>query len=207
MGIPFLYPWANRLSANSYGATGREGDVDTRRRRCSRRCQRFPDARGSGRPTRAGRSPTAAVINWRRASTSVRTQPFGVVSVQPRGSARGHAGGSRADGADHRDGRRFAGPAVFRVPPVFRHPRRPCAASGGWKHHRCVIFPSILGAYRNGSGGAMARDVGTSGDKTFDDGFDEVPDGAVFALSGGDRRIEIVFERWLPRRSDLRTRQ
>ena len=32
------------------------------------------------------------------------------------------------------------------------------------------------------------------GDKTFDDGFDDVPPGAVFALSGGGRRIEVVFE-------------
>jgi galactose mutarotase-like enzyme len=32
------------------------------------------------------------------------------------------------------------------------------------------------------------------GDKFFDDGYDEVPPGAVFVLSGGDRRIEVHFE-------------
>jgi galactose mutarotase-like enzyme len=31
-------------------------------------------------------------------------------------------------------------------------------------------------------------------DKVFDDGYDEVPPGAVFALSGGNRRIEVRFE-------------
>ncbi|WP_328350449.1 aldose 1-epimerase [Mycobacterium sp. NBC_00419] len=36
------------------------------------------------------------------------------------------------------------------------------------------------------------------GDKTFDDGFDGVTPGAVFALSGGDRRIEIVFDHGYP---------
>ncbi|MGY4710919.1 aldose 1-epimerase [Mycolicibacterium sp. CBM1] len=36
------------------------------------------------------------------------------------------------------------------------------------------------------------------GDKTFDDGFDGVEPGAVFALSGGDRRIEIVFDHGYP---------
>lgn len=36
------------------------------------------------------------------------------------------------------------------------------------------------------------------GDKTFDDGFDEVAQGAVFALAGGDRRIEVVFDRGFP---------
>ena len=36
------------------------------------------------------------------------------------------------------------------------------------------------------------------GDKTFDDGFDEVPQGGTFALSGGDRRIEVVFNHGYP---------
>ena len=36
------------------------------------------------------------------------------------------------------------------------------------------------------------------GDKTFDDGFDEVPPGAVFILSGGDRRIEVTFDEGFP---------
>jgi len=36
------------------------------------------------------------------------------------------------------------------------------------------------------------------GDRMFDDGFDDVPPGAVFALSGGDRRIEVVFEHGYP---------
>jgi aldose 1-epimerase len=36
------------------------------------------------------------------------------------------------------------------------------------------------------------------GDKTFDDGFNEVPQGGVFALSGGGRRIEVVFDHGFP---------
>jgi len=36
------------------------------------------------------------------------------------------------------------------------------------------------------------------GDKVFDDGFDEVPPGSTFALSGGNRRIEVVFDRGYP---------
>ena len=38
----------------------------------------------------------------------------------------------------------------------------------------------------------------TLGDKTYDDGFDEVPQGGKFALSGGDRRIEVIFDRGYP---------
>lgn len=36
------------------------------------------------------------------------------------------------------------------------------------------------------------------GDKTFDDGYDQVPAGAVFAVSGGGRRIEVRFEQGYP---------
>lgn len=36
------------------------------------------------------------------------------------------------------------------------------------------------------------------GDTTFDDGYDEVPDRAVFAVSGGGRRIEVHFDEGYP---------
>jgi aldose 1-epimerase len=36
------------------------------------------------------------------------------------------------------------------------------------------------------------------GDKLFDDGFDQVADGAVFAVSGGGRRLEVCFVRGYP---------
>ncbi|BBY63437.1 aldose 1-epimerase [Mycolicibacterium helvum] len=36
------------------------------------------------------------------------------------------------------------------------------------------------------------------GDKIFDDGFDEVPQGAMFAVAGGDRRIEVVYDHGFP---------
>jgi aldose 1-epimerase len=35
-------------------------------------------------------------------------------------------------------------------------------------------------------------------DAAYDDGFDEVPDGAVFVLAGGDRRVEVTFEKGYP---------
>ena len=36
------------------------------------------------------------------------------------------------------------------------------------------------------------------GDRAIDSGFDEVPQGAVFTLSGGDRRIEVVLDHGYP---------
>ena len=32
----------------------------------------------------------------------------------------------------------------------------------------------------------------------YDDGFDQVPDGAVFAISGGGRRVEVTFVKGYP---------
>lgn len=40
--------------------------------------------------------------------------------------------------------------------------------------------------------------TGRLGQMTYDDGFDNVPDGAVFSLAGGDRRIEVRFESGYP---------
>lgn len=38
----------------------------------------------------------------------------------------------------------------------------------------------------------------TLGNKAFDDGYDEVADGSVFAVSGGGRRLEVHFETGYP---------
>jgi aldose 1-epimerase len=36
------------------------------------------------------------------------------------------------------------------------------------------------------------------GDTVLDDGFDQVGDGSVFAISGGDRRVEVTYEKGYP---------
>jgi aldose 1-epimerase len=40
--------------------------------------------------------------------------------------------------------------------------------------------------------------TGPLGNTTYDDGFDEVSEGAVFTVTGGDRRIEVTFEKGYP---------
>jgi aldose 1-epimerase len=39
---------------------------------------------------------------------------------------------------------------------------------------------------------------GPLGDRGFDDGYDQVPEGSVFAVSGGQRRIEVHFDEGYP---------
>jgi hypothetical protein len=36
------------------------------------------------------------------------------------------------------------------------------------------------------------------GSNVYDDGFDNVPEGSVFTLAGGDRRIDVTFEKGYP---------
>jgi aldose 1-epimerase len=36
------------------------------------------------------------------------------------------------------------------------------------------------------------------GDTEYDDGFDAVPEGAVFSIEGGGRRIDVTYERGYP---------
>jgi galactose mutarotase-like enzyme len=50
------------------------------------------------------------------------------------------------------------------------------------------------------SGATEARPATSEalGGNAFDDGFDQVDDGAVFAVSGGGRRLEVHFERGYP---------
>lgn len=45
---------------------------------------------------------------------------------------------------------------------------------------------------------AQGVEDGPLGTRTFDDGYGGVPDGTRFALSGGDRRIEVAFEEGYP---------
>jgi galactose mutarotase-like enzyme len=49
-----------------------------------------------------------------------------------------------------------------------------------------------------GETAAQPSAVEPLGDRAFDDGYDQVTNGAVFAVSGGGRRIEVHFERGFP---------
>jgi galactose mutarotase-like enzyme len=50
------------------------------------------------------------------------------------------------------------------------------------------------------TGGATDQQarIAVLGDTVFDDGYDQLADGAVFAVSGGGRRVEVRFEKGYP---------
>lgn len=49
-----------------------------------------------------------------------------------------------------------------------------------------------------GAHGSWAEESAPLADRVLDDGFDEVPQGSLFAISGGDRRVEVTFEKGYP---------
>jgi aldose 1-epimerase len=198
MGIPILYPWANRLGDNSYTA---EGETVT-----------LTPGQGGVRPDPNGlpiHGVLAGYPRWRVTTESANALtaevdfgadpellasfPFPhllVLSVQLAGRT------LTVRTAVTPTGDRSV-PLCFGFHPYLQLPD---VARGEW----LIETPPLrhLGLDDRGlPTGASSRQqasIEPLGDKTFDDGYDEVPAGAVFAVSGGARRIEVHFQQGYP---------
>lgn len=194
MGIPILYPWANRLGSNTYTAEGVT-------------VQLTPGENGV-RPDPHGlpiHGVLAAYPGWQVVADSDNELTAEVDF-----------------GADPRLLASFPYPHVLRVsarladrtltvrttitatsdkavPLCFGfHPylRLPDVARSEW----IIETPALrhLGLDENGlPTGEVASQPAKEeflGDKAFDDAYDQVDEGAVFAVSGGGRRLEVRFE-------------
>ena len=195
MGIPILYPWANRLSSNGYGVDGAVVSLTP--------------GTGGVRADQHGvpiHGTLAAYPDWlvttlpgvaadRRAGLRGPAATAGVLPVPASADAGDHAAGPHADGQDdgHRR-RRVAGAAVLRLPPVPATAR--CAAGAvADRDTRHALPARERVGHPHRPGGGSPGELGAIGDKFVDDGYDEVAPGSVFALSGGDRRIEVHFDK------------
>ena len=198
MGLPILYPWANRLSANTYRVDGELVDI-------------VPGAPGvrtddNGLPIHG---LLAADDGWRVTAQSadelVAELDFGAraellasfpfphllevgVTLRHRTLTARTVVTPTADKAV---------PLCFGFHPYLQLPGVP-------RQQWTVQTPALRHLPVDGRGlptGASTRQPAASqtlGDKVFDDGYDEVADGALFAVSGGSRRIEVVFEQGYP---------
>ena len=198
MGLPILYPWANRLSANTYRVDGELVDI-------------VPGAPGvrtddNGLPIHG---LLAADHGWRVTAQSadelVAELDFGAraellasfpfphllevgVTLRHRTLTVRTVVTPTADKAV---------PLCFGFHPYLQLPGVP-------RQQWTVQTPALRHLPVDGRGlptGASTRQPAASqtlGDKVFDDGYDEVADGALFAVSGGSRRIEVVFEQGYP---------
>ena len=193
MGIPILYPWANRLGANTYTAEGTTVTLTAG--------QHGVRTDPNGLPIHG---VLAAYPNWRVTHESANELTAEVdfgdqdllasfpfphrlaltvtlfertlrlrTSVTPSGDR--------------------AVPLCFGFHPYLQLPDVP-------RDQWIIETPPLRHLKLDGQGlptGETARQPAITeplGDKVFDDGYDEVAEGAVFAVSGGGRRIEVHFE-------------
>jgi galactose mutarotase-like enzyme len=197
MGIPILYPWANRLGANTYTAE----DTTVTLTAAEHGVRTDPN----GLPIHG---VLAAYPNWRVTHESANELTAEVdfgdqdllasfpfphrlaltvslfertlrlrTSVTPSGEK--------------------AVPLCFGFHPYLRLPDAP---RDQWIIETPPLRHLKLDERGLPTGETTLQPAATEalGDKAFDDGYDEVAEGAVFAVSGGGRRIEVHFEQGYP---------
>ena len=198
MGIPLLYPWANRLSAKTYEV---DGDTVTL----------APDAYGV-RPDNNGlpiHGLLAAYPQWRAEQLSdqkltaeldfgahdelLASFPFPhLVEVTVELSDRTLTVSTTVTPTSDK-----AVPLAYGYHPYLQLPDVPRTE---WQIELPTMRHLLLGdtGIPTGATAESASAAEPLGDTVFDDGFDQVAEGAVFALSGGGRRLEVRFERGYP---------
>ncbi|BBZ49785.1 aldose 1-epimerase [Mycobacterium heidelbergense] len=198
MGIPILYPWANRLGANTYTAENV--------------MVRLTPGENGVRPDPNGlpiHGTLAAYPGWRITAESenelAAEADFGadpgllagfpyphVLAVAVRLAERALTVRTTVTATSDK-----AVPLCFGFHPYLRLPD---VARGEW----IVTTPPLRHLRLDAQGlptGETSEQPATEGplgDKAFDDAYNRVGDGAVFAVSGGGRRLEVHFERGYP---------
>jgi aldose 1-epimerase len=198
MGIPLLYPWANRLSARTYDVGGETVTL-------------APDAYGvradpNGLPIHG---LLAAYPGWRVRQVSEQNltaeMDFGAHEELLASFPFPHLLEVTVELSDRTltvsttvtPTTDTAVPLVYGYHPYLQLPD---VSRAEWQ----VEMPAMRHLMLDDTGiptGATAESLAVAeplGDKLFDDGFDQVAEGAVFAVSGGGRRLQVCFERGYP---------
>ena len=198
MGIPILYPWANRLGSNSYTV---DGEVVTLE----------PSA--TGVRTDANGLPIhgliAAYPSWRvmseAANELIAELDFAADPALLASFPFPHLLVVRVELVDRTLSvhTTVAATTDKAVPLCFGfHPylQLPDVARGDWIIETPPLRHLTLDERGLPTGASAPQPDKTEalGDKAFDDAYDQVADGAVFAVSGGGRRIEVRFEQGYP---------
>jgi aldose 1-epimerase len=198
MGIPILYPWANRLGANTYTAadvtvTLKAGENGVR-----------PDPNGlpihgvlaaypGWRVTAESESELTAELDFGSNPRLLASFPFRhVLTVAVLLAERALTLRTTVTATGD-----TAVPLCFGFHPYLRLPdvarREWIIETPPLRHLRL----DDRGLPTGESESQLAKEE-PLGDKAFDDAYDQVSDGAVFAVSGGRRRLEVHFDRGYP---------
>ena len=200
MGIPLLYPWANRLSSERFQVAGREVVLDANPP--PRHLSRDPDglpihgllsADEGWRVERLDSSDDGGVIaaglNFGERPDLLAAFPFPHelrLEATVAGARLAVAATVLANGG-------VAVPIAFGFHPYFRLPGVERAA---WEIDVPVREQLVLDELGLPTGERVDVDVdaGALGERTFDDAYEAPPGGAPFVLAGGGRTIALNFE-------------
>jgi aldose 1-epimerase len=199
MGIPLLYPWANRLGGFSYRFAGRTVAIDGGTPLDDHGLPIHGLLRGvqGWSLTRFGADREAAWVSAEldvgQRSEVLAAFPF-PHTVEVKATLRES---SLTIATTVRPTADVAVPVTFGYHPYLRLPNLPRAA---WQVEMPVARRLELDerGIPTGKSEASAPIRGPLGRRTFDDGFVVAAGGEPFVLAGGGRRIEVVFEEGYP---------
>jgi aldose 1-epimerase len=198
MGIPILYPWANRLSASKYGITGAvvtltPGTGGVRTDEHGVPIHGVLAAYPGWLVTERSDNSLTAVLDFGGTPRLLASFPFPHVltqrvtledrtltvetTVMPTTAA--------------------SVPLCYGFHPYLRLPGVPRAE---WLLETPAMRrrPVDNWGIPTGAHEEWAATAQPLADTLYDDGFDEVPEGAVFAISGGGRRVEVKYVKGYP---------
>ncbi len=198
MGIPLLYPWANRLSRRRFAVAGREIVIDPETTPLRLDATGLPmhglltAARG-WRVARHDDAGLAARFDWAAHDSLLAAFPFPhelTFEATLDGTTLTIETTVRASGDT-------PVPVAFGFHPYFRLPG---LTRDEWNveipvRERLVLDSAML---PTGDREPVRVEPGRLGSRTFDDAYVAPPAGAPFALEGGGRRIELRFEAGYP---------
>ncbi|MGH3640546.1 MAG: aldose 1-epimerase [Mycobacterium sp.] len=198
MGIPILYPWANRLSASKYGINGAvvsltAGTGGVRSDEHGVPIHGVLAAYPGWLVTERSENSLKAVLDYGGRPRLLASFPFPHVLTQQVTLA------DRTLTIETTVMPTTAAsvPLCFGYHPYLRIPGVPreewLLQTPTMRHLPVDNWGIPTGATEDWTG--STEPLGTT---VYDDGFDQVPDGAVFALSGGDHRVEVKYEKGYP---------
>ncbi|MGV0746213.1 aldose 1-epimerase [Mycolicibacterium sp. XJ870] len=195
LGIPILYPWANRLSANTYDVDGTAvtltpGVAGVRVDERGSPIHGVLAANPGWRVTEQSENTLVATLDWGAMPDLLTTFPFP------------HLLTMAVTLADHTltvdttvtPSAAAAVPLCYGYHPYFQLPDVP---REDWQLQTPTMrhLPVDDRGIPTGKTSEWAGGTEQLGGRQLDHGFDQVPDGAQFSVSGGDRRIDVTFHR------------
>jgi galactose mutarotase-like enzyme len=198
MGIPILYPWANRLGANTYTAqhltvTLKPGENGVRADPNGLPIHGTLAAYPGWKVTAASDNELSAEVDFGADPRLLASFPFPhLLTVTARLADRTLTVRTTVTATGDR-----AVPLCFGFHPYLRLPD---VARGEWVIETPPLRHLLLDDRGLPTGESEQQPPMRErlGDNAFDDAYDQVAEGAVFAVSGGGRRIEVHFERGYP---------